>query len=95
MIWYNYYLLLLDEERIKKLDIEKFNNRLKDEENVEKIILYKTLMKQQKKIKNEKKKKLFFDELLSFEEYFYCMTMNCFDSLYTIEKLKSEIAETF
>ena len=95
LIWYNYYLLLLDEERIMKSDIEEFNNQLKDEKDVERTTLYKTLMKQQERIKNEKKEKLFFDELLSFDEYFYCMTRNCFDSSYTIEKFKSEIAETF
>ena len=95
LVWYNYYLLLLDDEKIKKSDIEEFNNRLKDEEDVERITLYKTLLKQQEKNKNEKKEKLFFDEFLSFEDYFYCMTMNCFDSSYTIEKSKSEIAETF
>ena len=95
LIRYNYYLLLLNEERIKKSDIEEFNNRLKDEEDVEKITLYKTLIKQQERIKNEKKEKMFFDKLLSFEEYFHCMTINCLNSLYTIEKSKSEITETF
>ena len=52
LIWYNYYLLLLDEKRINKSEIKEFNSKLKDEEDVEKTKLYKILMKQQERIKN-------------------------------------------
>ena len=77
LAWYNYYLLLLGGERIKGPDIEDFNSRLKSNEDVERTKLYKTLMKQQGRTKNEEKEKLFFDELLIFKSYFQCMTMNC------------------